>query len=300
MIRVRNAFGTMETLTSTGAISWLSKKGYGGPYVLKDVEQAALREFLCSEDAIFGFLQRREFIDALDKFIMRNPQYKKMAQLRKRNFLFVGAIDGGAELDFLNYVVCPWCAEITSYKVMSSELSNKSTPDFINVRGNVDAKALEKIYTPNSIDCVVWIGPTADGALPQTPKLVKNFIASAAKVLKPNGTVIVIQDHKTPNFRPMLQIPGAFFCGQISLKGRTQTQHSHVKKKMAGRKDQMIAFSFQRGSLVLHQTKSDMFVKILTMIMSSKERQMFRTLGKKELADLIFDYAGMSGTKLSQ
>jgi hypothetical protein len=207
--------------------------------------------------------------------------------------LFVGAIDGGPELKFLAPIdkeQGPCEVHITSYQAASAELNNLADAR-TNIRGGVDATNLGKSFPDEKFDAVVWIGPTNDGNLAGTPDLVRDFVESAPAVLLPGGIVFVVQDLKTPNFRGILQIPGAYFCCAVSLEGRTQTQHSASKKVMTNRSDQLVAFTFQGGKTCdLKNRKNDGFVTLLTKIMAVKGKWQGRYT-KKEIADRIFSYA---------
>jgi hypothetical protein len=131
---------------------------------------------------------------------------------------------------------------------------------------------------------------------------VQQFVNSAGQVLSPRGVVFVVQDLKTPNFRRILALPGAFFCCELNLGGRTKTQHSEKVKKLTGRSDQLIAFTFADGVIVpINDSGNQRFLEMLNMIMSTsaslfkvpdnlkKYNDNFRS--KHQLASLIFDFA---------
>jgi hypothetical protein len=124
----------------------------------------------------------------------------------------------------------------------------------------------------------------------------QRFVSSAAQVLKPGGVVYVLQDMRTPNFRGIVKIPGAYFLCEVSLENRTQTQTaaSSSKKVMEGRKDHLFGFQFDESAQpkdVNNENNRD-FEKILTKIMSSRADQWQPGRHtKKQIADLIFEYA---------
>ena len=220
--------------------------------------------------------------------------------------LFVGAIDGIPELDFIRHLRWLRCiAYITSYGDRSSELKSlhrttRGRADIIT-EGGIDATDLLKAYPNTRFDAVVWIGPTNDDNLEETPQLVGLFVESAGKVLVQGGVVFVVQDLKTPNFRPILLLPGANFCCDLVLSGRKQTQRSSARRSLAGRSDQLIAFTFDGSEIrPLNDSGNAAFIDLLTRIMSvpSKEwapeilgKQTKPCCTKKEIADLIFAYA---------
>jgi len=213
-----------------------------------------------------------------------------MVARRRFRILFVGAIDGRPELEFLTVLRRTACdVYITSYQAVCAEL-NRLARRGIHISGDVDATNLLASFPMLRFDAIVWIGPTNDMHLSGTAQLVDQFVRSAVSVLVPGGVVFVIQDLKTPNFRGILELPGAFFCCSVSLTGRTQTQHSAARRVMANRSDQLVAFTFAGGQVFdLNNERNRCFIALLTMIMTAKNWKGRYT--KKEIADLIFAYA---------
>lgn len=221
--------------------------------------------------------------------------------------LFVGAIDGKVELEFLTTIRSEATEVfITSY-LAGPELV-KLANEFdggqkVVAVEKVDATQLAKTFGDLKFDAIAWLGPTNDGDKSQTAWLVGAFVRSAAQVLKPGGTVYVLQDLRTPNFRDIVKIPGAHFLCQVSLDNRTQTQSasSSSKKVMAGRKDHLFAFHFDDSaqSLDVNNAGNAQFEGILTTIMQSNSDMLKKTgtgngcgaYSKKEIADMIFEYA---------
>jgi hypothetical protein len=229
-------------------------------------------------------------------------------RLRPRpRVLFMGVIDGGPELNFIQHLRLPSCiAHFTSYGPAPQSLLRLHGRTYLSaeivVEQNIDATQLLTHYPLQRFDAVVWIGPTNDETLSETPNLVQLFVTSAGRVLTPRGVVFVVQDIKTPNFRRILTLPGAYFCCEINLAGRTKTQHSEKINRMEGRADQLIAFTFADGEIVsINDAGNTDFVNVLNMIMSTaasrfnmppqlkKYNTNFRT--KHQLASLIFDFA---------
>lgn len=211
--------------------------------------------------------------------------------------LFVGAIDGGPELEFLTYLRWPSCvAYITSYQVRPPELEKLNEESYgsanILTLGRVDATNLVATFQGVRFDAIVWIGPTNDEKLSLTSNLVGAFVDSAAAVLAQGGVVFVVQDLKTPNFRPILKLPGAFFCCDLALSGRTQTQHSSKKKVMEGRSDQLVAFTFTGyGVRQPNDQGNTDFIDIITNILSVPRKMWEGRYSKKEIIDMIFGFA---------
>ncbi len=221
--------------------------------------------------------------------------------------LFVGAIDGKVELEFLSRMGSDACeVYITSY-LSGPELETLAEeydgPHNIIINENVDGTKLSEKYATLRFDAIAWLGPTNDDDKGQTAALVQKFVLSAAKVLKPGGTVYVLQDLRTPNFRNIVKIPGAYFLCEVSLENRTQTQTStsNSKKVMEGRKDHLFGFKFDESALPLNINNAGnaQFEEVLTMIMSSRSDMLkkgdykkgYGAQSKKEIADLIFEYA---------
>ena len=224
---------------------------------------------------------------------------------REYHVLFVGIIDGRPELEFLRFLDRFNCvAHLTTYGPAPAELrawhGRRIGTARIVVEENIDATQLEAHYPDVRFDAIVWIGPTNDGNLADTPDLVRLFIASAAGVASEDGIAFVVQDTKTPNFRDILTLPGAFICCPLALPGRTQTQHSNVKKVMDQRLDQLIAFTFKNGRVRLSHDNAP-FKSMLTRIMSypaklfnmPKDQARFNPnfKSKAEIANMIFAYA---------
>lgn len=224
-----------------------------------------------------------------------------------KRVLFVGAIDGKVELEFLTRMGADQCeVYITSYLAgpelvrLAEKYEGKHE---IMALENVDATALKARFEGPTFDAVAWLGPTNDDDKSQTAALVHKFVLSAAQVLKPGGTVYVLQDLRTPNFRGIVKIPGAYFLCEVSLDNRTQTQGdpSQKKKVMKGRKDHVFGFRFDDSAEPrdVNNEGNAQFESILTMIMSSKDDRLKKgsyeegkgAHSKKEIADLIFEYA---------
>jgi hypothetical protein len=225
-----------------------------------------------------------------------------------RRLLFLGAIDGRPELDFIRFLRPDiYTAHITTYGDAADELQELHMTTFgstlITVDEHVDATRLEDFYPPNSFDMVAWIGPTNDQHLDQTTQLVGAFVRSAGLVVTDGGLVCVVQDLKTPNFRDILGLPGAFFCGLITLPGRTQTQHSSKKKELSDRTDQLVAFTFRHGLVQnLNDIQNRRFIQLLTDHIMKQPAGLFKPdprvkehniLSKQQLADRIFEFAGI-------
>ncbi|MGJ0429340.1 hypothetical protein [Methylobacter sp.] len=224
-----------------------------------------------------------------------------------KRVLFVGAIDGKVELEFLTRMGAHKCdVYITSYLAgpelvkLAKEYKGEHK---ISAFENVDATALSGKFQGLRFDAIAWLGPTNDDDKKNTAWLVDKFIHSAAQVLVQGGTIYVLQDLRTPNFRDIVKIPGAYFLCEVSLENRTQTQTatSTTKKIMSGRKDHLVGFKFDESAqpLNLNNEGNAQFEAILTMIMSSKSEMLQKgswkegkgALNKKEISDLIFEYA---------
>jgi hypothetical protein len=221
--------------------------------------------------------------------------------------LFVGAIDGKVELEFLTTIRSEATEVfITSYlggpELVKLVDTFSGGPKLVAIEG-VDATALSNTFGELKFNAIAWLGPTNDDNKGQTAALVGAFVRSAAQVLKPGGTVYVLQDLRTPNFRDIVKIPGAHFLCQVSLDNRTQTQSSSStsKKVMAGRKDHLFAFHFDDSAQIVdvNNEGNAKFEGILTTIMQSNS-DMLKKVGtgngcgaysKKEIADMIFEYA---------
>lgn len=238
----------------------------------------------------------------------QDPPVTQVVTLRVRpRILFVGVIDGGPELNFIRHMRLGACiAHFTTYGAASEGLRRLHGTSYLSaeivVEDNIDATALGMHYPVQRFETIVWIGPTDDRHLPNTALLVQQFVASAGTILNPRGVVFVVQDIKSPNFRGILAIPGAHFCCEINLAGRTKTQHSEKMKRMEDRLDQLIAFTFHNGVVVsINDVGNARFLNIFTMIMSTAARnynlpenmkkynQNFLT--KQKLASLIFGFA---------
>jgi hypothetical protein len=225
-----------------------------------------------------------------------------------KQVLFVGAIDGKVELEFLTHMDFQDCeVYLTSYlagpdlKTLAREYKGKHK---LHVEENVDGTKLGNRFQKDlRFDAIAWLGPTNDGDKGQTAALVQSFTQSAASVLKPGGVVYVLQDLRTPNFRPIVKIPGAHFLCEVSLEGRTVTQSatSTSKKVMEGRKDHLFAFEFDESAQPkdINNAGNAKFEGILSMLMSSKSEMLKKGSykdgqgadSKKEIADLIFEFA---------
>jgi SAM-dependent methyltransferase len=244
-------------------------------------------------------------IAQLEKRAIEKGFIKTATPTTPERVLFVGAIDGKVELEFLARMTAGECeVYITSY-LKSQDLqnlakkyaANKDTiKHTIKVAENVDATKLSETYPKMKFDKIAWLGPTNDDDKKQTAALVQRFVSSAAQVLKPSGVVYVLQDLRTPNFRGIVKIPGAYFLCEVSLENRTQTQTaaSSSKKVMEGRKDHLFGFQFDESAQPkdVNNENNRNFEEILTKIMSSPANQWQPGRHtKKQIADLIFEYA---------
>ncbi|MEM9062933.1 MAG: hypothetical protein AAGD13_20915 [Pseudomonadota bacterium] len=225
----------------------------------------------------------------------------------RKSVLFVGAIDGGVEMEFLTMLGDNACdVYITSYlagpDLPKATTGSETTHSIIPIEG-IDGTNLASSFPEMRFDAIAGLGPTNDDDKGQTAALVQRFTQSAAEVLKPQGAVYVLQDLKTPNFRDIIKIPGAHFLCQVSLEGRTMTQTSTStsKKVMKGRKDHLFEFLFDDSASPrdVNNEGNAEFEQILTMIMSSKDDKLKKgsykdgkgAHSKKEIADIIFQYA---------
>jgi hypothetical protein len=281
MISVNFLFGKQE-LTVDSAVRWLGQEGFGRPYVLTHIQRSALPRFLASRSTTYGFLQRESFVSALQQFASPNGMFDRDDPRKSKRILFVGAIDGKAELQFLLDFHWRGNAVITSYEEMLDAL--ETLPDRLphamqsrlRTRGHIDATKLGMAFPVERFDFVVWIGPTNDSSLANTAALVDAFVTSAASVLNQDGAVIVIQDMKNPTFRKILELEGANFYSAVQIEGRTQTQHSDAIVRLTGREDHMVAFFFgtdKRRIVDDEQSKSDKAkgIRVLGSILSAKD-----------------------------
>ncbi|MEJ8845030.1 hypothetical protein [Variovorax rhizosphaerae] len=224
-----------------------------------------------------------------------------------KKVLFVGAIDGKVELEFLTRMGIENCeVYLTSYlagpelHTLAEKYDGKHT---LHVKEGVDGTKLETRFKTRRFDAIAWLGPTNDDDKGATAALVQSFTQSAARVLKPGGVVYVLQDLRTPNFRPIVKIPGAYFLCEVSLEGRTVTQSatSTSKKVMEGRKDHLFGFKFDESAQPkdVNNVGNAQFEEILSMLMSSKSDMLKKgsykqgqgAHSKKEISDLIFEFA---------
>jgi len=313
MISVNFLFGK-EELTVDSAVRWLGQEGFGSPHVLTYAQRNALPRFLASRDTTYGFLQRESFLSALQQFASPNGAFDQDDPRKSKRILFVGAIDGKAELQFLLDFHWRGSAVITSYDEMLDAL--QTLPDRLphamrsrlRTRGRIDATKLDVAFSTERFDFVVWIGPTNDNNLKDTAALVDAFVTSAGHVLNQNGAVIVIQDMKSPFFRMILDLDGANFYSAVQIEGRTQTQHSDRIVRLTGREDHMVAFFFGTdGRRIVDDAKSKndkvKGVAILNSIMKTpvpidKKDPRIETTQKERKYDLvnkIFEYARSVG-----
>ena len=320
MIKLMTAFEERKELTSPSAVRWLAQQGFGRPIELTVAQRKALPAFLESSNTTYGFLQRESFLAALQRFMTAGKTFDRDEVRRPKLILFVGGIDGKAELNFLRKIGWRGTAVITSYGPMSEEL--RRLPDRLpaNMRarlrtqGHVDATRLKLAFTAETFDFAVWIGPTNDDNLRATADLVDLFVTSAGKLLNPGGAVIVIQDLKTPNFRKILELNGANFCTSVRIDGRTQTQHSEKMVRLEGREDHMVAFYFDdKGArIAINGEDKAAGVKLLDMILGAKmipvpdldalkkgkiqaQEKPDNKGQKNKLVGMIFEYANSMG-----
>jgi hypothetical protein len=314
MISVNFLFGKQE-LTVDSAVRWLGQEGFGRPYVLTHSQRQALPGFLASRSTTYGFMQRESFLSALQQFASPKGAFDVDDPRKSKRILFVGAIDGKAELQFLLDFDWHGSAVITSYEKMLESLA--TLPDRmphamrsrLQTRGQIDATALGKAFPIERFDFVAWIGPTNDVNLAKTADLVDDFVTSAGTILNRNGAVIVIQDMKNPLFRKILELDGANFYSAVQIEGRTQTQHSDALVRLTGREDHMVAFYFgddKRRVVADVQTKTDSTkgIAVLGAILSAKNIPLpphsplanAKPREKKyDLVNKIFEYAKSVG-----
>lgn len=225
----------------------------------------------------------------------------------RKKVLFVGAIDGAVELEFLWEMGFEKCeVYVTSYlagPLIKQLVEEYKGPHRIIGSQNINATDLIAKFPKLRFDAVAWLGPTNDDDKGATAALVQSFVNSARQVLATNGVIYVLQDLKTPNFRKIVKIPGAYFLRQMSLEGRTQTQSSSSSgvKRLEGRTDQLFGFKTEGDSSQikdLNNEGNDRFEDILSRIMSSKAELWKKPgsressmLSKKQIADLIFEFA---------
>jgi hypothetical protein len=324
MIKIITAFGEEKELTVESAVRWLAQEGFGRPYALTMAQRNALPRFLASRDSIYGFLQRESFMAALQRFASANGVHDRDDPRRPKRILFVGGIDGKAELSFLRSIDWGGTAVITSYGPMSDALA--TLPDRLphamrarlQTRGQVDATNLRLAFPASNFDFVAWIGPTNDLERMKTANLVDLFVTSAGTVLNRDGAVIVIQDLKSPLFRDILNLPGANLYSDIQLMGRTQTESGDDDLvRLDGRVDHVVFFYFgEDGKRIVDpdaEFQKTEGAKVVDSILKAKEIPVAQKKGmenanqtsrevrearkqrKYDLMDRIFSYAKRPG-----
>jgi hypothetical protein len=158
--------------------------------------------------------------------------------------LFIGGISGKTEMSFLRSHLATITLEhygpediiLSSYKEASPEMITTTSDEKVELMENVDGAQLHTNPQLKNqfFDHIVWIGPTNDVNIKQTPQLVKNFILSARQLLTENGSVVVVQSVTNDSFRNILAIDNVplVYLGRILTEHRLQTKGVGLGKRL--------------------------------------------------------------------
>ncbi len=176
---------------------------------------------------------------------------KRVIEERKQTrVLFVGVNTGVPELDFLNsyfegHTYAPKEIELSVYDPVKNRPLSEAGSYLIDSKG-VDVNLLDspkyeaRGFQKNHYELIIWIGPTFDESVAETPRLVEQFVKRARLLLHDEGRIFVVQNILAKNFSNISEIDGAEIMDRTVLLSGRETHRGKLLPE--DRKDHVIRF----------------------------------------------------------